>query len=200
MAIKTFDEVMTVTRGISSPTAFDDAECQAMYEICAQISDGEAVVEIGCQYGRSSSIILQLAMAKDTTTGIGYLPIHVDNWGENDGIEIAMAWHKMAIGIGSPYIFLTMRSQDAANELINLAPFQLVFIDGDHTEAGVTADLAIAEMVATGGFLAVHDYGRDSLPDVYKVISEYTKSPKWDAIGVFGTLGVWKRTGVVGSL
>ena len=51
----------------------------------------------------------------------------------------------------------------------------------------------LCPLIKAGGILTMHDYGRDSLPGVYKAATEYLKDDKWDQTGVYGTLGVWRR-------
>lgn len=49
-----------------------------------------------------------------------------------------------------------------SKELLKKFPFEidLAFVDGDHTEAGVTADaLALFKLIKIGGYIAFHDYG-----------------------------------------
>ena len=69
----------------------------------------------------------------------------------------------------------------------------LLLIDGDHTEDGVRKDLGMAERIRIGGILTSHDYGRDSLPDVYAVLYLYTSDGRWEDLGIAGTLGCWRR-------
>jgi len=59
----TFDKVMKLTRTISSPAAFEDPECELYWTALSSLPDGSTIVEVGLQYGRSSSIALQVANA-----------------------------------------------------------------------------------------------------------------------------------------
>src|SRR5213592_1107799 len=60
----TFDEVMTFTRTVSSADAFRDEECRRYYEILDSLDPGSLIVEVGLEFGRSSSVALQVAKAK----------------------------------------------------------------------------------------------------------------------------------------
>src|SRR5438445_8849629 len=60
----TFDEAMILTRTISSPAAFEDDECHAYFDILMTLPENALIVEIGLEYGRSSSIALQVAKNK----------------------------------------------------------------------------------------------------------------------------------------
>lgn len=181
-----FDQVMELTRTVSSETAFSDPECAALYELCCAVPFGGLVVEIGCQLGRTSSIILQVG--RDA----GYRSVHIDPYTEQ--LEYLFPWIKLAHGIGTPFTFCCMRTDQAHAEWGWARGIDLLLIDGDHTEAGVHKDTKFAEeFVRPGGILCAHDYGRESLPDVYTVLRKFCVPPDWSAVGIAGTLGIWKR-------
>lgn len=54
-------------------------------------------------------------------------------------------------------------------------------------------DTHMADLVRPDGVMCAHDYGRDSLPDVYAVINAYVDLGGWEYLGVAGTLGMWRR-------
>lgn len=189
---KSFEEVMRLTRGVSSSAAFSDHECSALYNLCHRMVASSVVVEIGCQLGRTSSIIAQVG------ADIGYHSIHIDPYTYQ--LEYLSGWIAMMHGIGNPFTFLCMRTDQAAKELESLSlcatrpGINLLLIDGDHTTAGVEADCKVAgQLVRRGGYLLAHDYGDNSLPDVKPVIDRYTQKPVWEAVGLYDTLGVWQR-------
>ena len=64
----TFEEVMKLTRTVSGCAALEEAEALGLYNACAQVTESGLVVEVGCQLGRSSSLIRQMALA------IGFAP------------------------------------------------------------------------------------------------------------------------------
>jgi predicted O-methyltransferase YrrM len=180
-----FEDAMQITRGVSSETAFDDTELRALYDLLLEVPKGGIVTEIGCQIGRSSSLILQCA--RDN-----FLSVHIDPWTVQP--DFAAQWHDMAWKIGVPHVVYQMRTEDVLN-IRQLPPFvDLLLIDGDHTEAGLLVDVKMAEYcIRFGGILCAHDYGRDSLPDVERVLSKSLKSPYWNQLGLSGTLGCWRR-------
>ena len=176
---------MRLTRTVSSETAFEDAECLSLYEHCMTQQSNSVVVEIGCQLGRTSSIITQVGKYR------GYQSIHIDPY--IDDPAYLLEWHRMMHAIGNPYIHFCMPSKMAYAELRLLGPIDLLLIDGDHTEDGVREDCSVAgEIVKSGGVMLAHDYGRDSLPDVWRVMNKYT-AQGWESLGAAGTLGGWRR-------
>lgn len=189
--MKSFDEVMEVTRGISSSTALSDEEAEGLYDAAGTVPFGGLVVEVGCQLGRSSSLLTQCAAEKFHT-------VHIDP--HTSQPEILQQWHLMMHQVGGDfthaYTHLCMRTEQALWLIEQLADdgIDLAFIDGDHEYPGVMTDLEIlCPLIKRSGILAMHDYGRDSLPGVYQAASEYLKEDEWKQVGVYGTLGVWRK-------
>src|SRR6266850_7204124 len=60
----TFDDAMILTRTVSSNAAFQDPECEAYFDILMSLPENALIVEVGLEYGRSSSIALQVAKDK----------------------------------------------------------------------------------------------------------------------------------------
>src|SRR5229473_5335570 len=153
--IPTFDEVMRLTSTISSYEVFQPAECEVMYDTLLQLPNGATVVEVGCDFGRSSSLIFQLAQAKS------FLTIHIDPW--QDYRDRAKQWMEVMIERCSyhPFILLRMTTVQAAAHIIRLTPdgIDLAFIDGSHDQEVVEDDLwEVASRIKSGGFLTAHDY------------------------------------------
>ncbi len=185
----TLSEVMTLTRTVSSHTAFSDAECAKLHELCCDMQALSNVVEIGCQLGRTSSIIAQVGKA------VGYHSIHIDPY--TSQYEYLGPWIKMMHEVGNPFTFHCMRTDQARRWLEAIDIIDLLLIDGDHTDDGVKKDCMVAaELVRVGGYLLAHDYGQESLPDVKRIMDAYAVAPKWKPMGIFDTLGVWQRQSV----
>lgn len=186
--MKTFEEVMTLTRTVSSHTALHDEEARALYEACCHVPEGGMVVEIGCQLGRSSSLIAQCAYNR-------FNAVFVDPY--TDQPDFLRQWHEMMWKIGgrdhNPYIHFCMRTEEA-EFLLESHWFNLAYIDGDHEYPGVMTDLNIlCPLVKRKGLLLMHDYGRNSLPGPLKAATEYLKPDEWEHLGVAGTMSTWRR-------
>lgn len=189
--MKTFEEVMTLTRTVSSHTALHDEEALALYEACLTVPFGGMVVEVGCQLGRSSSLISQMANEGQFHT------IHIDPF--TDQPDFLRQWHEMMWKIGGrdhSYTHLCMRTEQASYLLACLCDegIHMAFIDGDHEYPGVMTDLTeLCPLMANRGRLLMHDYGRDSLPGPLKAATEYLKPAEWEHLGVAGTMSTWRR-------
>lgn len=184
----TFEQVMETTRGVSAPDALQDVECRALYDSLLQVMPGGIVVEIGCQLGRSSSIIGQLQPV------IGYHAIHIDPYTEQP--EYLRGWTDMMWKLGNrdhEWTLMCMRTEQAEWFLSRLGEIDLAFVDGDHEYPSVMLDLRlVGDLIKRGGRLTAHDCANEGLPGVKKALDEYIDG-KWHTIGMFGSLGVWLK-------
>lgn len=186
--VKTFEEVMQLTRTVSSPTALSDEEAGALYRACCAVAENGLVIEIGCQLGRSSSLIAQMAEE------LAFDSIHVDPF--TDQLDFLRQWHEMMWkirGRDHAYTHLCMRTDQAIFLLMDMI-FDLAYIDGDHEYPGVMTDLEmVGARIKVGGLLCMHDYGRDSLPGVAMAAHDYLKHDQWEQVEMAGTMGVWRK-------
>lgn len=186
--VPSFEAVMKFTSKISGSAALEDAEAQGLYDACLTVSPDGLVVEVGCQLGRSSSLIRQMALAQ------GFRTIHIDPYVEQP--EYLVGWIRMMHEIGGDFTFLHMPTERAEWLMSGLGPIDLAFIDGDHEDASVEIDLRIiGNRIRSGGLLTAHDFANEGLPGVQQAFKVYmgANGENWDVVGVFGSLGVWRR-------
>jgi hypothetical protein len=182
--LPTFEEIMQVTEQISSAPAFENPDARGLYDCCKYVPSGGCVVEVGCQLGRSSSIIAQLGKY------IGYHSIHIDPYTEQP--ECLKAWTKMMYRLSGAFALFCMRTEQAEWYLSHLDSINVAFIDGDHEKRAVEIDLRLlANKIVRGGFLAAHDYTHPGF-GVKAALDEYIDI-SWHHVGVFGSLGVWLK-------
>jgi predicted O-methyltransferase YrrM len=113
----------------------------------ARLAAGRDVLEVGSAFGYSAAI-MAVAGAKHVTA--------VDPHGWLGSYE-AMVSNLDAAGVTDQVTVVRGASPAALGVLAG--PYGLVFVDGDHSYEGVTADVAAAlKLLAGGGTLAVHDY------------------------------------------
>lgn len=138
--------------------------------------DARVIVEVGSWKGRSTRALA------DNTKGVVYA---IDPWaGETlteDGavhpvtldVWRSFAWHLRDHLRTTRVRPLRMRSTEALPALVaKLGPtVDLVFLDGDHREASVAADLEAAwPLLRPGGLLAGHDYDNAAWPGVRRAV------------------------------
>lgn len=198
--IPTFEEVQKISEHVNSIVLLQPWEAKLLYETFCKVPAWGVVVEVGSHYGRSSSIILQLAKA------IGFHSFHVDPYcdddGERNGTEnILAAWAKMMKSIDYPFTLFCMKTEEVGPWLP--PDLDAAYIDGEHTGEAVTIDLhTVAERIKSGGYLLTHDFGPtpiyphgplgERFPDVSKAIREYV-SYGWEEVGMSESLAVWRR-------
>lgn len=182
-----FNKVWEYTQHISSETAFSKLEGEALFEALMQLGGGSRIVEVGCEFGRSTSIIAQVVKE------YGHELILIDPFIASVEQRPMMNCARMLEEVHIPFSLYCMTTEQAVQKL----PLRLHFvhIDGDHSRAGVKVDCRILlPRIGSGGWACFHDYGRPSLEDVKEIVDWYTKSDVvWDKVGVFETLMVVRR-------
>ncbi len=181
----TFDEAMILTRTVSSPAAFEDDECHAYFDILMTLPENALIVEVGLEYGRSSSIALQVAKDK-TLRYVGIDPFSDE--------EVYAKWLDMAHQVGFDNM-VVVRGKSASSRIGSADLVSAILIDGDHSYNAVLDDCShFLPLVERGGYALFHDYGRDSLPEVTQAVDDYfVDEPTWKWYRQVGTLGIWGR-------
>ncbi len=152
----TFDTAYAFTSKISSHTAYSDAESRLLFDLAMETPQGGVIVEIGCEYGRSTSLLMQVAMEKQAE-------LHLV---EPDPKPELLA---MLTSFQYPFIVYVSKSEDTYG-LPDAIDF--LHIDGAHEYAAVTFDLNNF-VKDVSGWTVCHDFNRESLPDVTKAINEF---------------------------
>ena len=185
--IPSFEDVMATTSSVGDFYCLQPPECEAMYRALCILPDFSTVVEVGCDQGRSSSIIHQVGNTK------AFLSIHVDPW--FDYPDRAKKWMHATCELCAyhPTIVLRMKTEKAEPFIKQLTPdgIDFAFIDGCHDQPVVERDLEIiASRVKIGGLLAAHDYPSGG---VTEAIDPFVASG-WSKMNQAMGFGLWKRT------
>lgn len=181
--MKSFAEVYQIVEESSHETAYGKAECQALYDLALTFPKESIVVEIGVQWGRSTSVFAACALMRQ------FQFIAVDSWGDQLGKEeeahVRSQMHKY--GWGTQMTLLSMPSSDAAQRLA-MAQLQAVHIDGDHSYEGVMADCNLwLNKVNPGGYALFDDYGSVDLTGVQAAATAYMHEHReWTLLEVVG--------------
>ena len=104
-------------------------------------------------------------------------------------------------------VWVRMTGADAARELLPHAPFDFVFIDGDHTYQGLQADWAgWSPLMAEGGYVALHDSRStpqrriDDAGSVRFTRDVIKKDARFEVVDAVDSLTILRRVGLTASL
>jgi predicted O-methyltransferase YrrM len=149
-----------------------------------QAAAARTIVEVGCWCGRSTSVLAE------ATPGTVWC---VDPWtGTQDAPDKPVKFDRLRtfaknlaghIATGRVQV-LPARSRVALEVLQYLAPFDFVFLDGDHAYDSIAPEIeAFRPLVRPGGVLAGHDYANDRWPDVTRAVDERVPDrQRWHSI------------------
>lgn len=167
-----------VTPGFGPPISTSVSEDEAA--MLAQLAAGKNVLEIGSAYGYSA-VVMGLAGATTVTavdphTWLPSLAPMKDNllsYNVADRVVIVAEGAETAVPRFQEDGFL----------------FDLVWIDGDHSEPAVIRDVELAlSVLAPGGVLACHDYDEESCPGVRPALDATVGEPH----ELVGTLAIYR--------
>lgn len=129
------------------------------------LAEGGVVLEIGSAYGYSA---IQCAEA-----GARWVLAVDPHAGENLGSYETMRENVSARRVEDRVTIWRTTSRKAF-ECLPDGMFDLVFVDGDHSEDAVAHDIREAwRVLKPGGWLACHDRGEDSCPGVQRAIDAW---------------------------
>jgi MMP 1-O-methyltransferase len=188
------------------------AEGQALFETAAAYAPLGPVAEIGSYCGKST-IYLAAAASEQ-----GQLVITVDHHRGSEENQPGWEYHDAGLvdwasgrldtlphfratlagsGLEQHVVAIVGHSEQAA-ALVQV-PLGMLFIDGGHTDAAVTADYeGWAPRIAVGGALAIHDVfasPEDGGQAPYRVCQRALQSGAFTQVRAEGSLRVLERTG-----
>lgn len=176
-----FDMTMLLTRQVSSATAFEENECRLFYDALVALPEDSVVVEVGVEYGRSTSIILQVAKA------LNHRVVLIEP-------VVRPEFVRMAAAIDCPFTLHRMTTERWWRWGWTLPYISFLHIDGSHAAEDIRMDCAalLSGVVRGQGTVAFHDYGRDSLPDVQPTVDGFMIGG-WLPVARAGYLAMWRR-------
>jgi predicted O-methyltransferase YrrM len=161
------------------------AERLRLYQLALALPPKARALEIGSHLG-SSALFLCAGLHRK---GGGL--VCVDTWMNDAMTEQARdtypAFKANTREFASMITPVRKMSGDLTSDDIGGA-LDLVFIDGDHSEAGVRTDfLKVKDIVKIGGFVAFHDV-RNCYPGIHVVLGEALSSGGWEIINMTDSL------------
>lgn len=185
----------TIDRATLTPPAIDWATRPRRFMnpgelevLCALINTvrPRSVLEFGVNVGRTAQAILEYCPGIEYYAGVdvpqGYVPAMAVQRGEVPTVPGEMVY-------GDSRFDLILRPR-GSHDLTpaDLAPCDAVFIDGDHSRAGVLQDTALARaVVRRGGVIIWHDYHDLGTVDVRDVLHEFAAAGE----AITSVAGTW---------
>jgi len=169
------------------PTTWDQIpgylDYEALYQrIVADAPPGSLLVEVGSYLGRS--VCLLGTLAHEARKGLRVVAVDRCTGSSSDSAGVGLtaalggsyagllARNIAACGLVGVVTLIVADSADAA-ELVPDGAAWFVFLDADHTRAGLTRDIAAwRSKVKRGGILAGHDYRHDEFEGVAEAVAE----------------------------
>lgn len=194
----TFDEAMKLTRTVNCPGVYSDEALEALWRAATECPDYSAIVEIGCEWGRSTSLLAQVA--KDRRMYLVLIDPFVKHLDGTPGSLVAQSAVKMLVDLDVSFCLLRGYSHRVP---YNFGPISLLHIDGNHSSGFLEADMRrFLPYVVDGGFACFHDYGnpepytKEVKDTVDRVIAEEWASAKFEEMGLVDTCKVFRKVGI----
>lgn len=194
------ESLETINSKVGDITGSSTSECFALYKAIMMISkslNGE-ILEIGCLYGKTSIAMLLAAQE------LGEQVVCVDHFFQypdlnkcsvinepqypsRENIEDAFSKNTyLEFTRNLIKLNLYENALIIASKSINLSkiwgnPIKFIFIDADHSYAGVKQDFELFEsFVVPGGLIAMHDIDQIGHPDIYRYFIEIMNSDRYE--------------------
>lgn len=151
----TFEQAFELTNKISSTAAYEKDELRLLFDCAMDGPGGRPILEIGAEYGRSTSLLLQVAKERR----LAFTIVEIDPKPE---LIANLRQFKY------PYFLAALNSAAYKPSL----PLGFLHIDADHDYGSVKCDLEDFVPFCQG-WTVCHDYGRESLPGVEQAVDEY---------------------------
>ena len=145
-------------------------EAEWLYE---RAKAARTIVEIGCFFGRSTCAILAgCKRVSVVDTFDGRTTSRAGEFTQKQMLE-GLIKNVETRGLSQPEVFVGA-SDEGARTFFPDASIDLLFIDGDHSEAGVATDLRVwASAVKSGGIVCGHDYDDADRPGLMNAVRAY---------------------------
>ena len=184
----------SLASALSIPTHMTAGELNVLYDLAANAPEGARALEIGSYLGASSCYL-----AAGLSRRGGHLTC-VDTWanetmpeGERDTFA---EFRRNTSGAGSMISTVRKRSDELTEGDVT-PPFDLVFIDADHSYPAVKRDVEIVrDWLRDGGVLAFHD--TTYFEGVSRVVGEILATGQWQIMGNIDSLTWLRKLGRTG--
>lgn len=171
-------------------------EAELLYQLASQVPADQAIVEIGSYRGRST-IALALGSQQGHGARVYAIDPHEAYTGPRGGVfgpaDQAARYRNIAeAGVGEIVSIICLRSTAVAAGWAQ-RNVGLLWLDGDHTYAGLKADVeGWAPYLVDGATVAFHD---DQYPDVARLLEELTAADRMTFLGKVWAISYYRWGG-----
>lgn len=173
---------MGIVAGYQGESKMAPAERQG---ILSRLPRGGALLEIGTYDGVSAAVMASRrpdATVVSVDAFIGDSGTHIANWYANRRQNQALLACTSDVGMG----------------LLSGARFDVVLVDGDHSEHGCRCDLlAAGARVKPDGWIVAHDYhpapGNTGLAGVRAAADRLVRNSSWTVVEIIGSAAFMRR-------
>jgi predicted O-methyltransferase YrrM len=162
------------------PSAVSRAECEEL----ARLAQGKVVLELGCQFGRSTIALASTALIVHTVDWFNYRGTT-----DQDGAQILSQFRNNLDRYGIANVVLHVGDLGYVLPGLRLRP-EGVFLDAGHDEDEVYHQLELVIMLSHPDWIAIHDYDRDVAPEVRPAVERWQAWQHYSNLRLVETLAV----------
>jgi len=172
-------------------------EADLLYDLAREVSPGHCIVEVGSYRGRST-VALSLG-AQNAGNGVVVYAVDPHQTftgilGGQFGPKDRAAFYRTMLRTGCwENVALVNLSSERVTPGFE-APVQLLFIDGDHTEAGVRRDWGCWRSLLVASAKVAFDDATNPDLGPYKLLAELLASGEWRQAAAVGKVRVVERS------
>ncbi len=150
----------------------NSGELEVLIALVASVSP-RTVVEIGCNEGRTARAILDYVHGIESYIGVDVPPSYAPELLPVQRYEVPQQPGHLAAQDERFVLMVRPRGSRDLNPT-DVPPADAVFIDGDHSAAGVVYDTGFARRITRpGGIIIWHDYHALGTVDVKRILDAY---------------------------
>jgi predicted O-methyltransferase YrrM len=155
----------------------NDGEIEVLVALARSI-EARAVLEIGCNRGRTARLLLHNVPSLEIYHGVD-VPLTYTPQLDHQRREIPARPGEFAFS--DPRFELLLRDHGSFDlKASDLPRYDLVYVDGDHGDRAVRHDSLLAcKVTRPGGLIVWHDYNNASTVDVKAVLDELATAFGW---------------------